>query len=248
MAIAIRGTTPVTTGGTGAISVTANGTHQPQANDVLLIIHGNDYYNLTNMSTPTVGGSTTGVLAVTNGTADGGNLFAHIKSWYYVVGSAGDLTIAAVETGAADEEKCLAVYVLSGVDNVNPIDVANNNFDSGGATVNRVCLGVTTGFDNDLLILHTNDGNGASGGPYTWPGGTTEQYDANVAGFMSYSGATEALGAAGATGNRTATATGNASYATVTIAVREAAGAAGASPDTLALVVPPPAVTRASRW
>lgn len=248
MAIAIRGSSPLSTGGTGAVSVTANGTRQPQTNDVLLIIHGNDYYAFTDMTAPTVGGSTTGVLSVTNGNADSGPLFAHIKSWYYVVGATGDLTIAAVEGGVADEEKCLVVYVLSGVDNAAPIDIANNNTDVTGLTTNRVCLGVTTTVANDLLILHTNDGNGSNGGPYTWPGGTTEQYDASVGGSMSYSGATEALGGAGATGNRTATATGNASYATVTIAVKEAAGAGGASPDPRALVVPPAALIRASTW
>lgn len=245
MAIGIRGTTPAVASGTGVVSVTLTGTRQPQTDDVLYIIHGNDYYQFSNMSTPTVDGSTSGVAAASGASADGGNLFAHVKTYTWVATSSGDRTVAAVETGAADEEKVLVVYVLTGVDTSGPLDAPGaGNFDSVGST-NHVApsvLAATAGF----LICHSNDGNGSNGNPFTTPGSMTEQYDGNVGGFMGYVGATEQLASSGATGTRTFTG-GNSSYAAVSAVFREAS-ATGASPNPGPLVAPPPAVTRASTW
>lgn len=227
MAIAIRGTTPLVVATTAnPISGTLTGTRQPQTGDLLVIIHGNDYYALSNMPTPTVGGSTAGVNPITSGAADGGSLFAHAKGYTYAVGSTGDLVVSVTETGTGDEEKCLVVYVLSGADTSTPTDGANNNADSTGTTTNRVCNAVSPSSSDAFLIVHTNDGNGSNSVSYTPPSGMSEQYDGSLAASMGYSGATLQLSSSGSTGTKTFVAAGNASYCTLTIAVKTAAAAA----------------------
>lgn len=230
MAIAIRGTTPlVVATAANPISGTLTGARQPQSGDVLLIIHGNDYYALSNMPTPTVAGSTSGVNAISGGTADSGSLFAHAKSYTYVVGSTGDLAVSVTETGAGDEEKVLVVYVLSGVDTSTPTDgTPGTNTDIGGATTNRVCNATSPSSSDAFLVVHTNDGNGSNSVSYTPPAGMAEQYDGSLAASMGYSGATLQLVASGSTGTKTFTTVGNASYCTLTIAVKTAA--AGGTP------------------
>jgi hypothetical protein len=205
MAIAIRGTTPATTITTSnPVSVTLDGTRQPNAGDVLVIIHFNDFYDLSNMPTPTVGGSSTGVTAITNGTADQGASAAHAKSYTFVVGSTGDLTVSVTETGSADEEKGLAVYVLSGVDTATPVDIAGNNVDS-ASDFDQIAPSVSPTSSDAYLICHTNSFTGTTG-TYTPPGGMTEAYDL-ATGNLNASGATEQLSASGATGTRTFTST-----------------------------------------
>ena len=109
------------------MSVTLTGTRQPQTDDVLLIFHGNDYYPLSDMVTPTVGGSTSGVTAVTNGIGSHGDYSAHVKAYTKVITATGDVTVSALENVAnGNEEKCLVVYVLSGVDTTTPVDIASN--------------------------------------------------------------------------------------------------------------------------
>lgn len=220
MAIAIRGTTPlvVATSGSATISGTLTGTQQPQAGDVLIIIHGNDFYAATAMPTPTVGGSTSGVTAVTS--ADGGSNFAHAKAYRYTVPSTGDLTISVTETGAGDEEKCLIAYVLSGADTSTVIDAAAGNFNSTGSGDSApVAPSVSPSSSTAFLISHTNSGGGANVLSYTPPSGMTEVYDTSAAGFMGLSGAVLQLGASGATGTKTFTAANNATWATLSIAV-----------------------------
>lgn len=225
MAIAIRGTTPASTITTGnPISVTVNGARQPQSGDVLLIIHGNDFYALSNMPTPTVGGSTSGVNAVSGGSADAGTNHGHIKAYTYVVGSTGDLAVSVTETGAGDEDKCLDVYVLSGVDTATPTDGAAGNFNT-SATTTHDAPSVSPGSSNAYLICHDNSGGGSSAPSYTPPSGMTEQYDAQVGG-ISHTGATLQLSASGATGVKTFTPSGSVEYATISVAIRTASGAA----------------------
>lgn len=234
MAIAIRGTTPLVVATTAnPISGTLTGARQPQTGDVLLIIHGNDYYALSNMPTPTVGGSTSGVNAISGGAADSGFLFAHAKSYTYVVGSTGDLAVSVTETGTADEEKVLVVYVLSGVDTSAPVDgTPGTNTDITGSTTNRVCNATSPSSSDAFLVVHTNDGNGSNSVSYTPPSGMSEQYDGSLAASMGYSGATLQLVASGSTGSKTFVAAGNASYCTLTIAVATSTGAVGSRPES----------------
>lgn len=214
--------------GAGMPSVTLTGVQQPQTGDWLLIRHGNDYYQLSDMTAPTVNGSTTGVVEVT-GTglpADGGQFFAHARVWKYFVASGGsDLTVAAVEGGVADEEKYIAVRVLVGADGSDCIDIAAGAFNSTGST-NHTAPDVapaTAGY----LICDSNDGNGSNGAPFGSPGSMTEQYDASVGGAMGYVGAIEQLAAPGSTGTRTFTG-GNTTYAATSIVIKAAASATAA--------------------
>lgn len=229
MAIAIRGTTPATAGANTSPSVSLTSTRQPQTDDVLLIIEGNDWDQLADLGTPTVGGSTTGVTAVTNGSADGGQFFAHCKAWTKVITSGGsDLTVAfGTDGGVTDEEKCIVVYVLSGVDTSTPVDIAGGNFNSTGST-SHVAPSVTATVAG-FLICHANDGNGASSGTSTAPGGMSEQYDAVVSGSMAYTGATEQLAGTGATGTRTFSKTGNATYGAISVVMKPASGGGSTS-------------------
>jgi hypothetical protein len=229
MAVAIRGTTPaIQSGAADPTSLTLTGARQPQAGDVLVIIHCNDLYALSNMPTPTVGGSSTGVLTIVN--ADGGTDGAHIKSWYYVVGSTGDLTVAVDETGTADEEKALIVYVLSGVDNVSPLDGSGGSTNTGGTT--HICPSVSPASSDAYLICHTNTGGGNAAASYTPPGSMAEQYDSVVNVFMSMAGGTEQLSASGATGTRTFTPNISVTVnAEITIAVKTGGAAAATDPN-----------------
>lgn len=225
MTIAIRGATPLVTATTGSatISGTLTTTRQPQTGDVLLIIHGNDFYTTTTMPTPTVGGSTTGVTALV--TADGGSNFAHAKAYTYKVGSTGDLVVSVTETGTADEEKCLVAYVLSGVDQSTVIDTSATSFNSTGSGDNApIAPTVSPSSSDALLICHTNSGGGANVASYTPPSGMTEVYDQSAGGFMGCSGAVLQLSASGATGTKAFAASGVAPWATLSIAVLTGAG------------------------
>lgn len=224
MAIAIRGTTPgVTTTASDPISLTLNGARQPNTNDVLIIIHCNDYYAMADMPSPTVGGSSNGVNPITNGSFDIGDLDGHAKSYTYVAGSTGDLTVAVDETSTADEEKGLIVYVLSGVDTTTPIDAAANTFDSVNA-LSHPAPSVSPTSTDAYLICHLNSG-ATDGGANTPPGSMAEQYDAVFAGALTYTGATEQLSASGATGTRTFTSANLIRYGMLSIAVKTGGGA-----------------------
>src|SRR5512144_1541976 len=231
MAIAIRGTTPgVTMTTSNPVSLTLTGTRQPNAGDLLVIIYANDYFALSNMATtPTVGGSTTGVNAITNGTLDGGTNLGHIKCYTYAVGSTADLTVSATETGFADEEKLLVVYVLSGADTGSPISGGSAGAaGTGNATpsTSHVLTGVTPSDTNAFLIGHDGSAGGNAGGPYTTPG--SEAYDSSNA-FFSYCGWTEQLSASGATGTRTVTSTGSVVSYGMVLAIKTAAAGGDAT-------------------
>lgn len=245
MAVGIRGGSPLVTGSTGdPTSQTLTGTRQPNNGDVLLIIACNDFYVVSNITTPTVGGSTTGVTAVPGASGDGGTDAGHAVAWYYVVTATGDLVVAEDEGGAGDEEKGLISYVLTGADTANPIDIAGATFSAVPST-SHTCPSVnanTAGF----MIGHTNSGGGSSAGAYTPPGSMTEQYDQVVGGAMSMTGATEQLAASGATGTRVFTA-GNTTSVGLSIVIRAAGGGATVNP-TQPIVVPRLATIQRAVW
>jgi len=233
MAIAIRGTTPATASvagpGTATVSITLDGARQPNAGDVLIIVHSNDFYTLANMPTPTVGGSSTGVTSIVN--ADRGTDQAHSKSWYYVVGSTGDLTVSVTETGSADEEKSLVAYVLSGVDTGTPIDVSGSDTSSVD-DLSPDAPSVSPTSSDAFLICHTSSGP-QNTGAYTPPSGMTEQYDSVVGGSAhGYSGATLQLSSSGATGVKTFATANLASWIALSIAVKTG-GAPPPAPDLI---------------
>lgn len=226
MTIAIRGTTPATaTSVTNTVSVTLNGTRQPQSGDRLLIYHSNDFYASSAMPTPTVGGSSTGVAAVTNGSVDPGTDFIHIKSYYYDVGSTGDLTVAVTETGAGDEEKQLTIYVLSGVNAAVAPTAAGSNSTTGQAT--WVVTGITaTDTDEMLFILAQSNGHPGAPPQFTPPGAPwVEDIDSDISSAASYTAGHEQLSASGSTGTRTFTPGSSIAWSAVAVSVRAGSAA-----------------------
>lgn len=225
MAVAIRGTTPATAtdnGGSATVAVTATGTRQPQAGDVLVILHCNDFYALSAMPTPTVDGSTTGVTAITGGSVDAGTDEAHIKAYYWINASTGDRAVSVTETGAHDEEKGLAVWVLSGADTGTPIDgSAVGTVDAVGSS-SWVLTAASPSSSNAFLISHVNTGGGGSaGGSVTPPGSMAEAFDVNVGG-LTMEGASQQLSASGSTGTRTFTPAAPGHFAGILISVKTA--------------------------
>lgn len=226
MAVGIKSVTVGTVSLTATATVTTSESPSTTAvGDLVVVVHCNDFYLLSNMPTPTATGSPT-LTAVTNGSADAGSNNAHIKTYTYTANTAGAQTVSVTETGAGDEEKVLVVYVLSGADTASPIDGGSSgaagNF-SATSTSPHVAPAVTPSGSNAFLIAHTNSGGGSAGSaPYTPPGGMTERYDV-ASGGIAFTGATEQLAASGSTGTRSFTVTASTSYAAVTIAIKTGA-------------------------
>lgn len=248
MAVAVRTVTVGTdTGASATVSATTpSGGTAAQVGDVLLILHTNDFYALTNMAAPTVTGSPT-VTAIT-GTglpADGGTNEGHIKPYWAVVNTSGAQTVSTTETGSHDEEKGLVVYVLTGVDTTTPVDIAAG-FNGTPGNETQTCPSVVANTSDGYLICHDNSGP-TSTIAYGSPGSMTEQYEIHVGG-MSGVGATEQLSTSGATGTRTFTCNpgDNILWVSVSIVLRTAttASAAVRSP----LVVPSYAAIHAGAW
>lgn len=219
MAISIRGGAPAvfSASGTPIVSGTLTGTQQPQAGDVLILIHCNDFYTLSTLSTVGVGGSASGVTLITNAVADGGSNLGHIKTYYYVVTSTGDTTVSAAVTGTGDEEKDLIVYVLAGADTSTVIDTAGNA--SYGTTTTHALPNISPTTSDAFLIAHDNSGGGVNVASYTPPSGMTETYDASNAGGMGATGAVLQLSASGPIGTLSFTPVASANGVVVAIAV-----------------------------
>lgn len=241
MAITIRSLATGTNNGS-TTSVAATTAISTAVDDVLLILHSNNFYNLSNMQTPTVTPSTSTVAAIAGGTADAGANLAHFKTYTCVVDVGGAQVVTATETGTADEEKALAVYVLTGVNTTTPTDGAAGAF--GPSTPTEPAPSVSPTTSDALLVCATNSGGGSSTASYTSPASMTEQYEFHVGG-LSGVGATEQLTASGATGTRTFTPATDVPWAAVSIAVR-AAGAAFVAPSRYLVATYAP--TRASHY
>jgi hypothetical protein len=226
--IAIRGGAPTVgsnNGSTATVAVTLTGTTQPQTGDVVVFFHCNDYYTLSAMPTPTVGGTTTGVNAITGGVADAGSIEGHVKAYWWLAGSAGDQTVSVTETGNHDEEKGLVAYVLSGVDTSTPIDgSASATFDAVGSSTWALAE-VAPSTADALLIAHANSGGGgAAGGSIAAPGSMTQTYNSLTGGLLM-GGGVEQLSASGGTGTRTFSPASPGHFAGVMVAVKTAPAA-----------------------
>ena len=189
--------------------------------DLVVVIHFNDFYNLSNMPTPTATGSPT-LTAVTNGTADAGANQAHVKSYTYTANTGGAQTISVTETGTADEEKALVAYVLGDADTGSPIDIAGNNT-AAVDTDPWDLTSITTTLTDDYLIAHAGVGPlGLS--TMVVPGAMTERYN-SAAAMPHAAGATEQLSVSGATGTKSFNPDPGRAWAGVLIAIKTASGA-----------------------
>jgi len=212
-------------GGSATISVTTSESPATtQVGDLVIVVHGNNFYALSNMPTPTATGSPT-LLNIVD--ADGGTNFGHLRCWWYVANTSGAQTVSVTETGAHDEEKSMAVYVLSGADTSSPVDGTASNFDSGTGSA-PVCSSISPATATALAFNAINNGGPTAPTSYTPPGAVTEQYDVGVGGLRA-AGGTDQLSASGPTGAFNWTTVGpDRPWASVTFAIKSATGAAPA--------------------
>lgn len=223
MAISIRGGAPGvgSNNGSSATVAASSPDSSPAIGDVAVVFHGNDFYALSNMPAPTTTGAAV-LTAISGGTADGGTNLAHIKSYTYIVNTAGTQTVTVTETGSADEDKWIVIYVLAGANNITPVDGTAGN--ATGNSSSQAAAAVSPTNTNSYAIIANGSGGGASAASYTSPGDVTEQYEIHTGG-VSGVGATKQLSASGSTGTFTFTASGSIPWGAVTVAIATASGA-----------------------
>jgi hypothetical protein len=120
----------------------------------------------------------------------------------------------------------IGISRITGADQANPIDVHSGN--SGNKSYSAVASSITTTFCNELVLTFYTNKRDAN---WTAAAGTTEVYDApnNQNGLTSNMMAYFVQADKGATGSKTATATINEVWVAQQIAIRPAAGRAGAN-------------------
>jgi hypothetical protein len=200
-----------------SVSVT---TPSASVDDLLLIILSNDFYTLSELALNSITPTATAT-EITNFAADGGSSQPHIKAWWAPVTTAGAATVSAA-TGHSDEEKALAVYVLSGADTSNPVDDAAN---SGTVTTsqNPVAPAVSPSTSDALLVCHIQGDSTTFGVTYSAPGSMTPRYNDTDGTFMRIVGATEQLSTSGSTGTRTFTGDLSRGWVASSVAIKVAA-------------------------
>ena len=145
---------------------------------------------------------------------------SRLYAWYKVAGAAEPANYAWTFTGAHGGAVA-AIGTFTGVDTAAPIDVFTSQTTASGTA--HTALSVTSTVPGDMLVtVHEY----ASSRNWSPPVGMTEFVDRNSRGFSSGNGVTLemnrlALPVAGATGNKTANAPGNADRgATISIALK----------------------------
>jgi len=156
---------------------------------------------------------------------NGANL--SVATFYHVVtspstewGGSVNFALGSVQKGVG------ALSSFSGVDTTNPVDQQNGQLTASGTS--HTALGVTTTAANDMLLtFHAVVGSTGSTNQWTPPGAMSERLDAasstqGASTNLGMEGNELLLGAAGATGNQTATSVASGAGATKTIALRAA--------------------------
>lgn len=227
MAISIRSLTVATATSATITVVTSESPAATQVGDVVIVIHGNDFYTAATMGTPSATGAPT-MNAIADAVADGGVNNAHVRAYWYIANTPGAQTIQVTETGSADEDKVLVAYVLAGADSTNPIDDAANT--AAASATNQPAPAVSPVSSDAFVIIHNNSGTGAAAASYASPGDVTEQYE-HHAGGMSGVGATKQLAAPGNTGTFLFVASSSVAWAAVTLAILTATSSADGTLD-----------------
>lgn len=119
-----------------------------------------------------------------------------------------------------------AIARISGHDATTPINIHSKNYDSVDNT-SAIATGVTTTVADCLLLYlsHSGVSGGEAAVSYAPPGTMTEEWDTNTGASRSCCGAREVLGAAGDTGDRTATTSAARRNRNFLVAVAPAGGA-----------------------
>jgi hypothetical protein len=219
MAITVNSvTTNLIAATSSSISVT---TPAASVGDLLVIILSNDYYDLADMSLTSITPTATATEMTSFGSDGGAGSQPNIKGWWAPVVSAGAVTVIA-DTGHSDEEKVLAVYLLSGADTTSPVDDST----SIGAIASGTDLSapsVSPATATALLICHlqTDGITAAPGSTLTPPGTMSNAYNLTDGTFMRAIGASQLLSASGATGTRTWTGTrAGVNYTAASVAIK----------------------------
>lgn len=191
------------------VDITANSDAGTQASDLLLAIHGTDFYTLAAMTTPTPGTWTAQT------TADRGSNSVHLKSWTRSAGAASPQSVTFPKNGDAVNHGVL--LTLSGT------SVA---FDTGAGGFSNGANGDAPSVDPTnagCLLVCAWITNAAEN--FTVPGSMTKQVESDFNPWSSICVATEVLTADTATGIRNAT--WGASRAWASLALTISAGSAG---------------------
>jgi hypothetical protein len=244
VAVSIKSITSATNATTAATftCTTSESPSVTSVGDLVVVLHSNDFYALTNMSTPSATGSPT---MNSIGSVDGGANLGHVKAWWYVANTAGAQTVTATETGTHDEEKDLVVIVLSGADTVSPIDGTPAS-SAGAATTPHVVPSITTATTNTMQVAIDVTGGGVNSTSYTPAAGLTNQQYFTVASAFAGEVMTGSLASAGASPTVNVTPAGSVNFHILTFAIKQAAAAAtGEGRATWAVHPAPGAVHRA---
>lgn len=221
MAISIKSITP---GGqaTSSATVTCTTDETPSATaigDLVIVFYVNDFYDATNMGTPSATGTPT-MNAITNAAQDSGTNELHSKGHWYVANTGGAQTISATETGTHDEEKLIYAVVLGGADTTTPIDDSQGTFNTASVGTHAAPSVSPATSDAFLVVLCANKLNRT----YTTPAPLTEQDETAIGGALDAVIATQQLSASGATGTFGFTPSSASGFLAVTVAVKTASG------------------------
>ena len=195
MAISVRSVTTDMVGG-ASVSVT---TPSAQTGDLIVVILSSDFYDTSAFQIDSITPSVTlnAVAGLTVSNSD-----ANIKVWW---GVAGSNTTYAVQgsTGHSDEEKAIAVYLLSGADTSSPIDGTNTaTFASNG---NVTVPAISPSSSNAFMLVHVQQQGAGNDNVYGLPGTLSQQYSDTDGTFSRILGASRQLSASGSTGTFTIT-------------------------------------------
>lgn len=191
-------------------------------NDYLVVFYGCDFYNLSDMGSPS---GTAGSWTL-EGTADAGANIAHMKLYTRLVTASGAQTVTV--PAVIDSEVYQHCYVVAGAGTVN--DGVAGNF-SATTSASPVAPSVAPAGSDDLLLCSWQTAGGASTNFTAAPPGMTNLIEVDdIFGFATLATAREVLAAAGATGTRTASTSDARAYASMSIAIRGASAAASRTP------------------
>lgn len=203
--------------------------------DLLVLIHSNNLFDVSNLLTPT---GTAAASWTLRDTFDGGAEFDHIKIWTAPVTTAGAQTVIA-SSSTVDEEKGAGLWRIPG----GVFDVAGHA--SGGVTTTaHVAPSLTpTSTDDIYCCLWTNnDSSLGLGGPftYTYPGapfvGLTQR---SLSSWQTYGFGYEPVTSGVATGTRTATASATHEWAAAAVLIKAAPAAPVTVRDCTAASIQP---------
>lgn len=185
--------------------------------DVLVAIIG--YWNSAAPITPPSGWT------LGDSGANGGNAGA----WYWKVAGGSEPSTYGWTFGGSVDESHVVLAAYTGVDNTTPVDVSSKKTDSTGDG-GLVATGVTMTGAGTLLFLAGSNAGYVISAPMAPPSGMTERAQVFGVEYGAAYLADQEVAAAGATGNKTATAesgTNTGPYTTFLVALKVSAGGGG---------------------